>query len=458
MLEGRIEYASNVVVGIIIFLLLTYIGLTLLLFGRRGRRMNDHPICAACRFDLVGVYPDVQLCPECGVTLNTPKSVVTGARRPSRRMITLSVICLIMGPLTLVGTFGPVLAGRTWYHYMPTSMLIARAPTANILNVTSILSELTSRYRAGALRDRQIDAVVKTILAQQAKPLLATGLTHSWTPEWGDLFETLAAGGDVAPEDYATFVQQALSINAVAQTRTHPDPNLAFGISFGGYRCGFATQLYLEPVLTGLEIDGQPFEYDATALDRIRLVGPQHASTTTHIPLTLDVGTYRVNTTWTVRSYESLDANAKLLAEAAFTTSSDLEVLPTDQSIVGLVRDDWVLQEFRDELAIINFSATPLPDGAAQINFRMAVQTRRVALSMDLVLVAGGREWPLRTITIPRGIQAAPGTITASLDNFHATNAVLELHPNTAAAEELLGFEDILGETVSIPVTIEWSD
>jgi hypothetical protein len=41
-------------------------GLILLVLGVRGWRIDDHPVCRRCRFDLVGVYPAIGACPECG--------------------------------------------------------------------------------------------------------------------------------------------------------------------------------------------------------------------------------------------------------------------------------------------------------------------------------------------------------------------------------------------------------
>ena len=37
--------------------ILLAIGLVALVFGLRGRKIDDHPICRLCRFDLHGIYP-----------------------------------------------------------------------------------------------------------------------------------------------------------------------------------------------------------------------------------------------------------------------------------------------------------------------------------------------------------------------------------------------------------------
>ena len=50
--------------------LVVLIGMCLLAVGLRGRRVNDHPVCRRCKFDLVGLYPDAGRCPECGAPLS----------------------------------------------------------------------------------------------------------------------------------------------------------------------------------------------------------------------------------------------------------------------------------------------------------------------------------------------------------------------------------------------------
>ena len=68
----------------IVALLALAIGLTLALIGWRGRRVDDHPVCRKCRFDLAGVYPANETCPECGRDLAGRRAVRIGNRRHKR--------------------------------------------------------------------------------------------------------------------------------------------------------------------------------------------------------------------------------------------------------------------------------------------------------------------------------------------------------------------------------------
>src|SRR5687768_9945893 len=56
--------------------------LFLLLRAWRGGRTGDHPHCAKCDFDLFGLPPEQQRCPECGAELAAAGASRKGKRRP----------------------------------------------------------------------------------------------------------------------------------------------------------------------------------------------------------------------------------------------------------------------------------------------------------------------------------------------------------------------------------------
>src|SRR5687767_13601577 len=46
----------------------------------RGRRVDDHPICRKCGFDLIGKPAGSTVCSECGTDLTSPRAVRVGRR------------------------------------------------------------------------------------------------------------------------------------------------------------------------------------------------------------------------------------------------------------------------------------------------------------------------------------------------------------------------------------------
>ncbi len=72
------------------------VGLGLLWFGLRGRRINNHPWCRKCKYDLVGSPEVPVICPECGVDLNKHRSVRIGQRRKRPALSALATVVLIL--------------------------------------------------------------------------------------------------------------------------------------------------------------------------------------------------------------------------------------------------------------------------------------------------------------------------------------------------------------------------
>src|SRR5688500_18711994 len=68
----------------------------LLVYALRGRRMDDHPVCRRCGFDLIGNPADSRVCSECGADLSSRRAVRVGRRETRRGLVKL------MAPLMLV--------------------------------------------------------------------------------------------------------------------------------------------------------------------------------------------------------------------------------------------------------------------------------------------------------------------------------------------------------------------
>jgi hypothetical protein len=61
-----------VTVGILITLAIALFlgGISLVARGLRGRRIDDHPLCERCGFDLTGKPQGSDICSECGAELS----------------------------------------------------------------------------------------------------------------------------------------------------------------------------------------------------------------------------------------------------------------------------------------------------------------------------------------------------------------------------------------------------
>src|SRR3954449_10067266 len=77
----------------------------LVLIGLRGRRVNDHPICRRCGFDLFGKPAESTVCSECGADLNHRRAVWVGQREPRAWLLrtALPVLAISVGWSGLLG-------------------------------------------------------------------------------------------------------------------------------------------------------------------------------------------------------------------------------------------------------------------------------------------------------------------------------------------------------------------
>src|SRR3954452_1890745 len=77
----------------------------LVLIALRGQRVNDHPICRRCGFDLFGKPAESTVCSECGADLNRRRAVRVGQREPRAWLLrgALPVLAVSVGWCGLLG-------------------------------------------------------------------------------------------------------------------------------------------------------------------------------------------------------------------------------------------------------------------------------------------------------------------------------------------------------------------
>ena len=103
-------------------------GVALLALGLRGRRVDDHPLCRRCGYDLTGTPAD--RCPECGRDLAAARSTKTGHRRRRPGLVAGGLALLLAAGATL-GAWGyAAVVGFDWQRNKP-QWLLRRDLTAD---------------------------------------------------------------------------------------------------------------------------------------------------------------------------------------------------------------------------------------------------------------------------------------------------------------------------------------
>ena len=107
-----------------VYLLVFLAGLRSFVLGFKGRKIDDHPLCGKCRFDLTGLPKDQEKCPECGVILLRGGMIIGNLKRQPKRiwiglimMLVVFTLCLPTA-LRLTGQMNWLDKAPTWYLRM----------------------------------------------------------------------------------------------------------------------------------------------------------------------------------------------------------------------------------------------------------------------------------------------------------------------------------------------------
>lgn len=170
----------------IIALVLGVAGIILLQAGLRGRRLDDHPLCAACAFDLAGLAgPDRTLpprCPECGSSI-TPDTIRVGNRRRSPARITLGVACLLLALLGGGAFIADLASGAGLNQHKPLALLLWEAQHRTGRASNDAIAEILDRHMRAPLSAGAQASLVVAALRRHANPL------QPWSRDWSSVLE-----------------------------------------------------------------------------------------------------------------------------------------------------------------------------------------------------------------------------------------------------------------------------
>jgi hypothetical protein len=175
----------------------------LLLWARHGRRVNEHPHCRKCGFDLFGRPAGSFICSECGADLRRNRAVRFGARRARRKVVAASLVVFLPSVAWLGLALWASVSQKPTALYKPVSWLVAEAAGNDAAARATAFAELSRRLARNELSGRQRGAVVERALALQADP------QRPWDPAWGDLVEQAYAAGKLPADHWRRYVAQA---------------------------------------------------------------------------------------------------------------------------------------------------------------------------------------------------------------------------------------------------------
>ena len=181
-------------------------GCTLILIGRRGRRIDDHPVCRRCGYDLTGLPTERDKCPECGSDLRRPRAVRRGRRERRGIFVAIGLLLLLPGVGGLIYSGRNAAAEFEWQRHKPVWWLLAESRSSVASRRQEAVDELLWRLERDELSDARIAKVADRALATQADP------SEPWLPRWGTFVETAHARQKISAEKWRQYALRAVTL------------------------------------------------------------------------------------------------------------------------------------------------------------------------------------------------------------------------------------------------------
>lgn len=229
------------------------LGALLLILGLRGKRLNDHPTCRDCGFDLENIYPASITCPECGSGLRRPKAVRAGQRR--RRPIFIAIaLFLLITPLLPIGAVAfAAITGSDVNKYKPLGLLLWEARHTDAKNSKAIATQLYDRMLTGKLTADQEDRITNLALDRQENPDIP------WDDAWGDLIERAKLDSRLSEDQQQRFLRNILIPHLKPRRRIAPGDPIPIAID-PETRTGGSLQAFATAWLGPVTLDGKPLQ------------------------------------------------------------------------------------------------------------------------------------------------------------------------------------------------------
>jgi len=188
------------------------VGVVLAFRAPRARQLDDHRVCAKCRYDLHGSPPDTTACPECGASLCRRRATYTGNRAIHGRMLAFGLLALLLGLSGAAFVGVSAKRGYNWNQHTPMPLLIHDAfESQDPWRSRSSAYAFYDRHQAGTLSHQDYTRIVEGLLDYQADP------AKPWVFFWGDLMEILRLAGHVTDDQWRRFITQMYTWELVGE-------------------------------------------------------------------------------------------------------------------------------------------------------------------------------------------------------------------------------------------------
>lgn len=411
-------------------------GALVLVWGLRGKRLNSHPVCRQCRFDLSGQPEGTITCPECGAGLKREGSIRIGQRRKRPFAIGLGCLAIIL-PLLMIGTIVfALVSGQDLNTYKPIGLLSWEARRAGAAQSKLIAAELHRRIQNKAIDPGSYDRIVQAALAYQEDE------QRPWATEWGDIIEQADVEGKLSKDDLGRYRRQAAVLQFDARPRVSSTDSVPVLVTLKEARIGSAAALWGTCLLDSLKIGtqaatraprsipGMDVDLAWPGLHRVesspqlgffQAYGPKntmgwqssfgHAGLLAHIPKGTNPGPTRVDLTVGLKLVEQARGSYQWPSSMKndpgfrkYSGSVPVEILAPGLTSVEVVSPDPELEKkLRTLLEPSGGTAYSFAHNQGmQVSFIVNISGRPIDFAFDVVMKADGKQWKLSPLTSGR--------------------------------------------------------
>lgn len=446
--------------------LLGLAGFWALSVGLRGRRIDDHPLCRNCGFDLTGRAAGSDRCPECGSDVTRPTALRHGHRQRRGGLIAAGAIGLLLAMVFVAPPLLSSVADFSLQPYKPLWLLRREATKGDASRRDLALAELDRRMKQGELSTDSVAGIVALALDVQADASI------KWNPKWGDLIERSRSDRKVSDAQWARYARQAVHPTLTMRSKVGRGDPIRLVLGTQPARLGNLSPLQLR--------------YD-TRLHQVQVndVGLPQSKNTGH-----STGSMRISADSRTTIYSSVSLNPiwdKLpdgANELRFRTKLMVRDTPTDGSSDTAVvdvdlkapfdirpRGEAVVATNTDEslragmLAAVSVEEAAVRGGQSDVHVMVMVRGIPEGLGHHVFVRSDGQEVKLGSLACPAGTTNHGWGFHMSADDLSAVGERIDVifRPDPTVAAEShntysiwggeLEFKDVKVERPNLPTT-----
>ena len=185
------------------------VGVTLIGIGWHGSRVDRHPLCDRCGFDLIGSRRwETRECPECGSDVSG--LAVRVGHRACRPRPLYCGLTLTLPSLLVVGSMIYVYVRDVDVTpHKPAWWLVYELGWDSATEAVSF-NELATRMQSGQLPDHYVAGVAEHFLERQRS------IDVEWNSSWSAFIESAHSAGKLSKEQWSRYAEQGFTVQSYA--------------------------------------------------------------------------------------------------------------------------------------------------------------------------------------------------------------------------------------------------